>query len=350
MNNAMKKAFITGITGQDGSYLTELLLDKKYEVHGLIEKSSTTTNPNFQVLTLDEKYDVNKVTIHYGDICDYSSLYNVIRYIQPDEIYHLAAQSDKQISFKFPLKTAEINALGSLKLFTAVLNSKCDAKIFNASSRELYGSSPTECPQNELTPFHPDSPYAIAKLFAYYSALHYRYEYGLKIWNGILFNHESPRRGKNFITRKITKEIARIILGKKEILYVGNLDSIRDWGYAPDFVEAMWMMLQSKKPDDYVISTGMGHTIREFITQAFHCAGVSLEWCGNGLHETGVDTKISKTRVCCLPELYKLKEKKPLIGNSSKLEKNLQWQPKTEFKTIIKQMVEFDLETERSTL
>jgi len=346
----MKKALITGVTGQDGSYLTELLLDKHYEVHGLIQKSVTSANSHFQVLSLDERYDINQVTIHYGDICDYSSLFKIIQEIQPDEVYHLAAQSDRQISFESPLETAEINALGSLRVFTAVHNSKCNAKIFNASSRELYGSSLSECPQNEETPFHPESPYAIAKLFAYYSAILYREEYGMKIWNGILFNHESPRRGENFITRKITSGVAKIISGKQEILYVGNLDAVRDWGYAPDYVEAMWMMLQSKKPDDYVLATGTGHTIREFISQAFHYAGISLEWTGKGLLEKGVEKKINKIRVCCLPELYKPKEKISLIGNSLKLQKTLQWRSKTDFKTLVQTMMEADLKREGKTL
>jgi len=346
----MKKAFITGITGQDGSYLTELLLDKHYEVHGLIQKSVTPENSRFQVLSLDERFDTNQVVVHYGDICDYSLLFKLIQEIQPDEVYHLAAQSDRQISLESPLETAEINALGSLRIFTAVHNSGCDARIFNASSRELYGSSPSECPQNEETQFHPESPYAIAKLFAYYSAIHYREEYGMKIWNGLLFNHESPRRGENFITRKITSGVAKIMSGEQEMLFVGNLNAVRDWGYAPDYVEAMWMMLQSKKPDDYVLATGTGHTIREFISQAFHSAGISLEWIGKDLLEKGVEKKINKTRVCCLPELYRPTEKRSLIGNLLKAQKILQWKATTDFKTLVKKMVEADLKREGKTV
>lgn len=346
----MKKAFITGITGQDGSYLTELLLDKNYEVHGLIQKSVPPAESHFQVLSIDKHYNINQVRIHHGDICDYSSLLKIIQEIQPDEVYHLAAQSDRQISLEHPLETAEINALGSLQVFTAVHKSECNAKIFNASSRELYGSSPQECPQNEETPFHPESPYAIAKLFAHYSAIYYREKYGMKIWNGILFNHESPRRGENFITRKITSGLAKIISGKQEILYVGNLNAVRDWGYAPDYVEAMWMMLQQKKPDDYVLATGTGHTIREFISEAFRCTGINLNWIGKGLLEKGVEKKINKTRVCCLAELYKPKEKISLIGNSSKSQKNFKWRPKTNFKTLVQKMVEADLKREGKTL
>ncbi|DAC73157.1 MAG TPA: GDP-mannose 4,6-dehydratase [Thermoplasmata archaeon] len=342
----MKKAFITGITGQDGSYLTELLLNKKYEVHGLVQKSVTSATSHFQVLSLDEHYDVNQVTIHYGDICDYPSLIKILQEIQPDEVYHLAAQSDRQISFVSPLETADVNALGSLRVFSAVHDSKCDAKIFNASSRELFGSSPSQCPQNEYTKFNPDSPYAIAKLFAYYCAIYYREKYGMKIWNGILYNHESPRRGKNFITRKITRGVAKILSGKQEKLMVGNLDSVRDWGYAPDYVEAMWMMLQSKRPDDFIVATGTGHTIREYIFYAFSHAGISLEWIGKDLNERGIEKKTNKTLIYCSPELYKLKEKMSLIGDSSKAQKILKWKPKTDFKTLIQKMVDADLKME----
>lgn len=342
----MKKAFITGITGQDGSYLTELLLEKKYDVYGLIQKSQTSKNSNFQLLSLDERYDINQVTIHYGDICDYSSLFRIIQEIQPDEIYHLAAQSDRQFSIISPIETADINALGSLRLFTAVHNLHCNAKIFNASSRELFGTSPLECPQNEDTKFYPDSPYAIAKLFSYYCAIYFREKYGIKIWNGILYNHESPRRGENFITRKITRSVAKILSGKQEKLLIGNLDSVRDWGYAPDYVEAMWMMLQSKQPDEFVIATGNGHTIREFIYNAFQHAGISLRWIETGLNERGICKKTNKTLVYCSPELYRLKEKMSLIGDSSKAQKILKWKPKTDFYTLVKKMVDADLKME----
>lgn len=327
MNKFMKKAFITGITGQDGSYLTELLLDKHYEVHGLIQKSVTPATSHFQKLSLDERYDINKVMLHYGDITDYRSLLKIIKQIQPDEVYHLAAQSDIQISFENPLETADINALGSLRVFAAIHNSKCNAKIFNASSRELYGSAPSEYPQNEKTPFHPESPYAIAKLFAYHCAIFYRNKYGLKIWNGILYNHESPRRGENFVTRKITHGIARIMTGKQKELVLGNLNAMRDWGYAPDYVEAMWLMLQSKNPDDFIIATSEMHSVQEFLDEAMTCAGVR------------VPVKVSKN-------FLRISDVNHLCGDYHKAKKILGWKPKTTFKKLVRIMMEADMKRE----
>ena len=346
----MKRAFITGVNGQDGSYLAEYLLRKGYEVHGLIRRTSSFNRERIEHL---HSYEDNKgLLLHYGDLIDASNLLQVLRKIDPHEIYHLAAQSHVGISFETPLSTTNITALGTLRLLEAIRSlDLSETKIYNASTSELYGNT-TQCPQNEETPFMAASPYAIAKLYAHKICQNYRDAYNMKIWNGIFFNHESPRRGENFVTRKITISIAKMLQKKQDRLYMGNLDVIRDWGYAPDYVEAMWQMLQTNKPDDYVIATGIGHSVKEFIEYAFDCVGISLSWKGNGIDEKGYQsqgrTKQKKDLVEIDPRYYRPVDVNRLIGDPTKAKKAFGWKPKTTFKELVKLMIEEDVKKEET--
>jgi GDPmannose 4,6-dehydratase len=344
----MKRALITGVNGQDGSYLAEYLLKKGYEVHGLIRRTSSFNRERIEHL---HSYEDNKgLILHYGDLIDASNLLHILRTINPHEVYHLAAQSHVGISFETPISTTNIIALGTLRLLEAIRSlDLSETKIYNASTSELYGNT-TRCPQNEDTPFMAASPYAIAKLFGHKICENYREAYDMKIWNGIFFNHESPRRGENFVTRKITISIAKMLQKKQEKLYMGNLDAIRDWGYAPDYVEAMWQMLQTNKPDDYVVATGLGHSVREFIEYAFDCVDISVSWKGKGISEIGYESpghsKQKKILVEIDPRYYRPVEVTQLIGDSTKARKAFGWKPKTTFKELIKIMMKADIRRE----
>ncbi len=347
----MRRAFITGVNGQDGSYLAEYLLKKGYEVHGLIRRTSSFNRERIEHL---HSYENNKgLLLHYGDLIDSPNLLQILRKIDPHEIYHLGAQSHVGISFETPLSTTNIIALGTLRLLEAIRAVELtETKIYNASTSELYGNT-TQCPQNEKTAFMAASPYAIAKLYGHKICENYRQAYNMKIWNGIFFNHESPRRGENFVTRKITISIAKILQKKQERLYMGNLDAIRDWGYAPDYVEAMWQMLQTNNPDDYVIATGVGHSVREFIECAFDYVDIALSWKGNDIHEKGYGSvgqgKQKKMLVEIDPDYYRPVEVNRLIGDSTKARKAFGWKPKTSFNELVKLMVQADIRREETT-
>ncbi len=323
--NQQKTAFITGITGQDGSYLAELLLSKGYEVHGVIRRSSSFNTERIEGIYQDPHLDSRDLYLHYGDLSDATSLINLLRDIKPDEVYNLAAQSHVKVSFEIPDYTGDISGLGSLRILEALRASKLESKFYQASSSELYGSTPP--PQSETTTFHPRSPYAVSKLYAFWSTVNYREAYGMHASNGILFNHESPRRGQTFVTRKITYAVARIAAGVQKKLYLGNLDAVRDWGYAKEFVEAMWLMLQQKDPDDYVIATGKAATVRDFVEVAFKEA--DLNW------EDYVEVD---------PRYFRPAEVDALIGDFSKAKTKLNWQPKTDWKDLAKLMVKSDIE------
>lgn len=335
----MKKALITGITGQDGSYLAELLLGKGYEVHGIIRRSSTVNTERIDHLIHPD--DDNTLHLHYGDLSDGGSLSRLIEKIQPDEVYNLAAQSDVKVSFDVPEYTSDVDALGALRLLESIKEVNPKIKYYQASSSELYGKV-KEIPQNENTPFYPRSPYAAAKLYAYWITVNYREAYHLFACNGILFNHESPRRGENFVTRKITKGIAKILKGEQDHLVLGNLDAKRDWGFAGDYVEAIWLILQQKAPDDYVISTGETHTVREFCELAFHEAGLDLQWVGKGLDEKGIDRKTGKVLVSISKDYFRPSEVDLLLGNPEKAKEQLHWAPKISFPQLVAMMVNSD--------
>lgn len=324
----MKKALITGITGQDGSYLTELLLEKDYEVHGMIRRSSSFNTDRIDHLYKDPHIKGTKLFLHYGDLSDSSNISRLLEKINPDEIYHLGAQSHVRVSFDIPEYTGDVTGLGAIRLLDAIRETQIDTRFYQASSSELYGKV-QEVPQTEKTPFYPRSPYAVAKLYAYWATVNYRESYNLYACNGILFNHESPRRGETFVTRKITKALAKIMAGRQDKLYLGNLDAKRDWGYAKDYVEAMWLMLQQDEPNDFVISTGETHSIRQFLDEAFGYVG--LDW--NKYVE--ID-----------PRYFRPAEVDLLIGDCSKAKKQLGWQPKVTFKELVRLMVDADLEAE----
>jgi GDPmannose 4,6-dehydratase len=343
----MKKALITGITGQDGSYLAELLLEKGYEVHGLVRRSSTFNTARIDHILKDSHEKGVKLFREYGDLADSSNLSRVLERIKPDEVYNLGAQSHVRISFDIPEYTGDVDGLGTLRLLDAIRDTKIKTKFYQASSSEMFGKV-REVPQNEETPFYPRSPYGVAKVFGYWITVNYRESYDMFACNGILFNHESPRRGENFVTRKITRGLARIKLGKDDCLYLGNLEAKRDWGYAKDYVEAMWLMLQQPKPDDYVIATGETHTVRECVEEAGKILGFELDWKGKGIDEVGVDKKTGKTIVRIDPYYFRPAEVDLLIGDSSKAKKALKWEPKTKFKDLIKLMTETDYEFESS--
>ncbi len=343
-----KVALITGITGQDGSYLAEFLIDKGYEVHGVLRRSSSFNTGRIEHLYLDEWVrDMKRkrlVNLHWGDMTDTSSLIRIIQTIQPDEIYNLAAQSHVKVSFDVPEFTAETDAVGTLRLLEAVriLGMEHKTKIYQASTSELFGLV-QETPQKETTPFYPRSPYAVAKLYAYWIMKNYRESYGMFAVNGILFNHESERRGENFVTRKITLAACRIAQGLQDKLYLGNLSSLRDWGYAKDYVECMWLMLQQEKPEDFVIATGEQHTVREFCTLAFKYAGIELEWQGKGLAEKGIDKNTGKVLVEVDPKYFRPAEVQTLLGDPTKARTVLGWNPrKTSFDELVRLMVESD--------
>ena len=321
----MKKAFITGITGQDGSYLAELLLSKGYEVHGLIRRSSTFNTSRIDHIYVDPHEPGAKLFLHYGDLSDGTQLTNLIYGISPDEIYHLGAQSHVRVSFDTAEYTGDIVALGTTRILEAIRQSGIKAKFYQASSSEMFGDSPP--PQNEQTPLRPRSPYAVAKVYAFWMTRNYRDGYGLFVTNGILFNHESPRRGETFVTRKITRSIANITAGKQKYLYMGNLEAKRDWGYAPEYVEAMWLMLQQDQPDDYVIGTGETHLVSEFLTEAFGYAG--LDW-----------QEYVKTD----PRYFRPLETELLIADTSKAKGKLGWEPRITFKELARIMVDADME------
>ena len=347
----MKKALITGITGQDGSYLAEFLLEKGYEVHGIVRRSSTFNRGRIEHLYLarhikDQK-DNGGLTLHYGDMTDSSSLMCILQAVQPDEIYNLAAQSHVKVSFEVPEYTAEVDAVGTLRLLEAVRNLGLKARIYQASTSELFGKV-VEVPQKETTPFYPRSPYGVAKQYGYWITKNYREAYGLFAVNGILFNHESERRGENFVTRKITLGACRIKQGMQDKLYLGNLDARRDWGYAKDYVECMWLMLQHPVPEDFVIATGEYHTVREFATLAFAEAGINLRWEGSGVEEKGIDTATGKVLVEVDPKYFRPAEVDQLLGDPSKAKRVLGWNPhKTSFEDLVKIMVRHDMKKVR---
>jgi len=348
----MKKALITGITGQDGSYLTELLLSKGYEVHGIVRRASNfNTNRIDHLYTdphdLETQNPQKKLFLHFGDLADSSVVDKIIRNIVPDEVYNLGAQSHVKVSFDLPEYTSNVVGLGTLRLLEALRNYAPKCKFYQASSSEMFGKV-VESPQKETTPFYPRSPYGVAKVFGYWITVNYRESYNMFACNGILFNHESPRRGKTFVTRKITRGLANIKLGKQDCLYLGNMDSQRDWGHAKDYVEAMWLMMQQEKGDDYVISTGKTHTIRYCVELAAKEMGFDIEWKGKGLDEVGIDKITGKTIVKIDKNFFRPAEVELLLGDSSKARKVLKWEPKYTFETLIKEMAKFDLENEES--
>jgi len=338
----MKKALITGITGQDGSYLTELLLSKGYEVHGIIRRASSFNTDRIDHLYQDRHESHVKLFLHYGDLTDSSNLNRIIEKVNPAEIYNLGAQSHVQVSFEVPEYTADVDALGTLRLLDAIRETKSDARFYQASTSELYGKV-MEVPQSETTPFYPRSPYAVAKQYGFWITKNYRESYGLHASNGILFNHESPRRGETFVTRKITMAVARIHRGMQESLYMGNIDAYRDWGYAPDFVLMMWLMLQQEKPDDYVVATGEMHTVREFIEKAFGHVGRTIEWRGKGVNEEGIDTTTGKAVIKIDPRYFRPAEVEQLLGNPGKAKRQLGWTPEVTFEKLVKIMTDGDL-------
>ncbi|HOV29596.1 MAG: GDP-mannose 4,6-dehydratase [Caldisericia bacterium] len=342
------KALITGITGQDGSYLAEFLLSKGYDVHGLIRRSSS-----FNTWRIDHLYkDVHQPDgfhLHYGDLTDSVSIISLVKEIQPDEIYNLAAQSHVKVSFETPEYTANADGLGILRILEAIrlLGMIDKIKLYQASTSELFGLV-QETPQTEKTPFYPRSPYGVAKLYAYWMVKNYREAYDMFACNGILFNHESPRRGQTFVTRKITMALCNIKMGKQEKLYLGNMDAKRDWGYAKEYVESMWLMLQQDKPDDYVVATGETHTVREFVEESCKVLDMDIEWKGKGVDEKGIDKKTGKTIIEIDPMYFRPTEVELLLGDATKAKKKLGWEPKTKFKDLVKIMVESDLELIKS--
>jgi len=344
----MKKALITGVTGQDGSYLAEFLLEKGYEVHGLVRRTSLISNrQRIEHLVSDRHSYEGSFLTHYGDMTDGSSLLRVIASIKPDEIYNLAAQSHVHISFMEPEYTADSDAIGVLRLLEAVLSLglKDKTKIYQASTSELYGEVLSTDAQNEDTPFHPVSPYAAAKLYAYYIAQSYKKGYGLYVSNGILFNHESPRRGENFVSRKITYSIAQILAGEREKIVLGNLDAKRDWGHAKDYVEAMWLILQQELPDDYVIATGETHSVREFVEIAFKLCDIELRWEGEGINEKGINVATRQVLVSISDKYYRPVEVPYLLGDPSKAKRELGWNPRVSFQQLVEDMLAKDLTT-----
>lgn len=368
-----KKALITGITGQDGSYLAEFLLNKGYEVHGLIRRSSTFNTDRIDHIYADPHDLKTKLFLHYGDLNDSGQLSNLIYNLKPDEIYHLGAQSHVRVSFDMPEFTGDVTGLGTTRILEAIRRSGIKTRFYQASSSEMFGSASP--PQNEDTPFQPQSPYGAAKVYSYWMVKNYRAGYGLFAVNGILFNHESPRRGETFVTRKITRALARIKCGLEKRLFLGNLEAKRDWGYAGDFVEAMWLMLQQDQPDDYVVATGESHSVREFVNLAFQHAGIELAWVGSGLEEKGIiasiDTKQygvssmdpNQENSCLVPSAYCLlnqlkvgdalieidpryfrpTEVEYLLGDATKARKKLGWEPKVKFKELVRMMVDADI-------
>ena len=341
----MKKAFITGITGQDGSYLAELLLDKGYEVHGIIRRSSSFNTKRIDHIYQDPHEKNRRLVLHYGDLTDSSNLISLLSLVKPDEIYNLGAQSHVKVSFETPEYTAQTDALGTLRLLEAIrlLGLEKKVKFYQASTSELYGQV-VETPQTEKTPFYPRSPYGVAKLYAFWIVKNYREAYNMFACNGILFNHESERRGKTFVTRKITWELSRIKQGLTDCLYLGNMDAKRDWGHAKDYVEAMWLMLQQENPDDFVIATGETHTVREFVEESASHLGFDIEWKGSGVDEVGIDKNTGKEIVKVDPAYFRPCEVELLLGDPSKARDVMGWEPKIKFKELVTLMVDSDMQ------
>jgi GDPmannose 4,6-dehydratase len=344
----MKKALITGITGQDGSYLTELLLEKGYDVHGIIRRSSTFNTSRIDHLYKDPHNLGVKLHLHYGDLSDGSNLNRLLEKITPDEIYHLGAQSHVRVSFDVPEYTGDVTGLGTLRILDAIRDTSIKTRFYQASSSEMFGKA-MEIPLKETTPFYPRSPYGCAKVYAYWITKNYRESYNLFASNGILFNHESPRRGETFVTRKITRGLARIKLGKEEKLYLGNLDAQRDWGYAKDYVEGMWRMLQHTEPDDFILATNETHTVREFVEKAAQHLGYEIVWQGDGVDEKGVDKKSGKTLIEIDPAYFRPAEVDILLGDYSKAKEKLGWQPSVTFEALAQMMAKADLDLESKT-
>ena len=344
MGNQMKKALITGVTGQDGAYLAEFLLGKGYEVHGIKRRASSFNTARVDHLYKDPHEEHVRFFMHYGDLTDATNLIRIIQDVQPDEIYNLAAQSHVQVSFESPEYTANSDALGTLRLLEAIriLGLEQKTRFYQASTSEMFGKV-QETPQKETTPFYPRSPYAAAKVYSYWITVNYREAYNMFACNGILFNHESPIRGETFVTRKITRAVARIKLGLQDLLYLGNLDVRRDWGHARDFIRAMWLMLQQDEPDDYVIATGENHSVREFVEKAFSHIDVKIRWQGSGVHETGKDAATGKTLIKIDPRYFRPTEVDFLLGDPSKAGDQLGWRAQVSFDEIIKEMVQEDL-------
>jgi len=331
----MKTAFITGITGQDGSYLAEFLISKGYEVHGLVRRSSSINRERIEHLRAT-------IHLHYGDLSDSGGLTNLLHTLQPQEIYHLGAQSHVRISFDIPEYTSDVVGIGTIRILEAIRNAEIECKFYQASSSEMFGTSPS--PQCESTPLLPQSPYAVAKLMGYHATCNYRDAYGLFACNGILFNHESERRGENFVSKKITQQVAKIKLGIEKDIVLGNLDAKRDWGYAPEYVEAMWLMLQQDKPEDFVIATGEAHSVREFVEKSFRIADIDIRWEGRGINEKGIDSETGKPLVRVDPRYLRPAEVDELLGDPSYARKKLGWKSKTSFDELVEIMVKYDLD------
>ena len=340
----MKKALITGITGQDGSYLAEFLMEKGYEVHGLVRRSSSFNRGRIEHLRMNSKIPFRKLNLHYGDMTDTPSLNRLMSTIRPDEVYNLAAQSHVGISFKTPEYTGQADAMGPLRILESIKSMDLldTCRFYQASTSELYGKV-KETPQNETTPFHPRSPYAVAKLYAHWITINYREAFGLYALNGIMFNHESPRRGENFVTRKITLSLANILAGEQKKLILGNLNSKRDWGYAKDYVEGMWLALQQEEAEDYVFATGIRKSIREFVMEAFGICGFDIEWQGEGLEEKGIDRKSGRVLIEVDSEFFRPAEVDVLIGDASRAREKLGWKPRVQYDELVRIMVKEDL-------
>lgn len=341
----IKTALITGVTGQDGAYLSEFLLNKGYQVHGIKRRSSSFNTSRIDHIYQDlHDYDNHNFILHYGDVTDSTNLIRIIQEVQPDEIYNLAAQSHVRVSFETPEYTANADALGTLRILEAIrlLGLTKKTRFYQASTSELYGNA--QYPQSETTPFCPRSPYAVAKLYAYWITVNYREAYGMYACNGILFNHESPLRGETFVTRKITRGVARIKAGLQENIYLGNLDARRDWGYAKDYVEAMWLMLQQNCADDFVIATGQSYSVRQFVEAAFLYSGISIEWVGSGVEEKGVNARTKKPLIIIDEQYFRPTEVDHLLGDAQKARLMLGWQPKVDFETLVKIMVDYDMQ------
>lgn len=345
----MKKAFITGITGQDGSYLAELLLAKGYQVHGVIRRSSSFNTGRIVHIYQDPHVEEQHLILHYGDLSDSSNLSRMLEKIRPDEIYNLGAQSHVRVSFDLPEYTSDVTGIGTLRILDAVREAGIQTKFYQASSSEMFGKA-QEIPQRETTPFYPRSPYGCAKVFAYWITVNYRESYGLFACNGILFNHESPRRGETFVSRKVTRGLVRIKLGIDKRLYLGNLNAKRDWGYAKDYVEGMWMMLQQNWPDDYILATGETHTVREFVEETCKALDLGLVWQGSGLTEKGINTQTGEPIIAIDTKYFRPTEVDVLIGDYSKAKQKLGWKPQVTFKELVKLMVDADMEHERLSL
>ncbi len=341
MKSKQKVAFITGITGQDGSYLAELLLNKDYIVHGLIRRASTFNTKRIDHIFIDP-HKKPSLLLHYGDLSDASNLERILYRVQPDEVYNLAAQSHVRVSFDMPVYTGDICALGTARILEAIKETKIKTRFYQASSSEMFGKV-QQTPQNEKTPFYPRSPYGVAKVYSYWATVNFRESYNLFACNGILFNHESPRRGETFVTRKVARGLVRIKNGLDDKLYLGNINSLRDWGYAPDYVEAMWLMLQHTKPDDYVVATGETHSVREFIEETAKILGINIKWQGKGINEKAIDLNTKKVIIQIDPRYYRPTEVDLLLGDGRKIKKVLGWKPKTKFKQLVKLMVDAEI-------